>query len=102
ESAVGRAPMRIPLIAGNWKMNTTLAEARALVQALLPEVAGVSGCDVVVGPPYISLTAVADIVRGSNVMVAGQNMFAEEKGAFTGEVSPLMIKEFCRYVILGH
>ena len=93
---------RTPLIAGNWKMNTTLDEARALVQALLPGLDQLEGVEKVVCPPFISLHAVAEMVRGSTVAVGAQNMYFEEKGAFTGEVSPLMLKGLCEYVILGH
>src|SRR3990172_3957797 len=93
---------RTPLIAGNWKMNTTLDEARALVQALLPGLDQLEGVEKVVCPPFISLYAVSELVRGSTVAVGAQNMYFEEKGAFTGEVSPLMLQGLCDYVILGH
>ena len=93
---------RTPLVAGNWKMNTTLEEARALVRALLPELDKIDGVEKVVCPPFISLGAVADLCKGSSVAVGAQNMYFEEKGAFTGEVSPLMLRDLCEYVILGH
>lgn len=83
-------------------MNTTVEEARALVQVLLPELASVEGAEVVVAPPFVSLAAVAELTRGSRIWVSAQNMHHEEKGAFTGEVSPLMLQGLCKYVILGH
>lgn len=94
--------MRTPLIAGNWKMNTTLGEAQALVADLLklriPE-----GREVLVCPPFISLAAVADRVRGSGIQVGAQNMYTEASGAFTGEIAPPMLTDLgCTYVILGH
>ena len=93
---------RTPLVAGNWKMNTTLEEARGLVKALLPELSKIDGVEKLVCPPFISLSAVAELTRGSSISVGAQNMYFEEKGAFTGEVSPLMLKGLCQYVILGH
>lgn len=83
-------------------MNTTLEEACALATAIKAEADGVPGVEVAVAPPFISLAAVADALRGSRVAVGAQNMYHEEKGAFTGEISPLMLQGLCRYVILGH
>ncbi|MBC7342315.1 MAG: triose-phosphate isomerase [Clostridia bacterium] len=94
--------MRRPLIAGNWKMHNTINEARALLTALLPQVRG-SRCQVVVCPPFTCLAAVAELCAGSEVGVGAQDVFWEEKGAFTGEISPPMLKEAgCSHVIIGH
>jgi len=94
--------MRLPLIAGNWKMNTTLKEAVRLVRAMMPALDKIAGIEKVICPPFISLAAVKDIVKGSSVKLGAQNMFYEAKGAFTGEISPLMLAGLCEYVIIGH
>jgi triosephosphate isomerase len=94
--------MRIPMIAGNWKMNTNLGEAVKLVKELntgLPEQVAV---EVIACPPYISLASVKEALSGSQIKVGAQNMYFEEKGAYTGEVSPLMLTGLCEYVIIGH
>ena len=93
---------RRPIIAGNWKMNNTLAESLALVDAMMPRLQTFSSVERVVCPPFTSLPAVSERLRDSDVGVGAQNMCPEPKGAFTGEVSPLMVKEFAQYVILGH
>ncbi len=94
--------MRTPFIAGNWKMNTTVDEATALVRNMLPELNNINGAQKVVCPPFVSLAAVRQLIAGTAVELGAQNMHFEEKGAFTGEVSPLMLAGLCRYVILGH
>jgi triosephosphate isomerase (TIM) len=95
--------MRKPFIAGNWKMNGTIAEAEALVQALLPRVGAVDDVDVVVCPPFLALQAVVDSARGSAVAVYAQTMHEAEDGPFTGEVSAPMLAEIdVQGVILGH
>ena len=94
--------MRTPLIAGNWKMNTTIEEAVALVGAMQKELEGIDGVEKLVCPPFISLKSVFDILADSSIKIGAQNMYYEDKGAFTGEVSPLMIKDICSYVIIGH
>jgi len=94
--------MRMPLIAGNWKMHTTLSQALDLVRELKPELERISGVEKVLCPPFISLAAVKELLEGSTIGLGAQNMYYEEQGAFTGEVSPLMLKDLCRYVILGH
>lgn len=95
--------MRKPIIAGNWKMHKTVAEAVALVEALKPLVAGINDVEVVLCPTFTALDAVTKAVQGSDIVVGAQNMYWEEKGAFTGEISPLMLKELgVKYVILGH
>ncbi len=93
---------RIPLVAGNWKMNTNVAQAVALVESMIGPLAQVKGVEVVVCPPFVSLGRVADALKGSKVGLGAQNMYSEEKGAYTGEVSPLMLQGMCQYVILGH
>ncbi|MCH7714461.1 MAG: triose-phosphate isomerase [Chloroflexi bacterium] len=91
-----------PMVAGNWKMNTTPAEAVQLAAAVRDGADGLAGVDIVLCPPYISLQGVADAVKGSAVKVGAQNMHFETSGAFTGEVSPTMLQGVCGYVILGH
>lgn len=94
--------MRIPLIAGNWKMNTTLKEACTLVSELL-ELSIPPNREVLVCPPFISLASVVDLARDSVIQVGAQNMHTKPTGAFTGEVSPTMLADLgCTYVILGH
>ncbi len=95
--------MRKPIIAGNWKMNKTVGEARELVTALKSKVEDVTDVEIVVGPTFTALLAVAEVIKGSNIKLAAQNMSWEESGAFTGEISPLMLKDVgCQYVIIGH
>lgn len=94
---------RRPIVAGNWKMNTTLGEATHLAAGVRDAVAGRAGADVVLCPPFISLAAVRDAVASSSIGLGAQNCHFEMKGAFTGEVSPVMLADLgCRYVILGH
>src|ERR1700694_5077216 len=94
---------RTPLIAGNWKMYKTIAEAEAFIQALLPRVSTADGVDVAVCPSYLALQALLDSTRGSRVEVFAQNMHSAPEGAFTGEVSPPMLVEMGVHgVILGH
>ena len=80
--------MPTPIVAGNWKMHTTLEEARSLAQGVRRQVAGVSGVEVVLCPPFPYLLACRDILEGSGIRLGAQNMHFEEKGAFTGEVAP--------------
>ena len=94
--------MRTPLVAGNWKMNKTVAEARDLVSKMSAPLDAISDVERVLCPPYTALNAVASMVEGTGIGVGGKNIHWEEKGAFTGEVSAGMIKELCRYVIIGH
>ncbi len=95
--------MRRPIIVGNWKMHKTTAEAVALVEALRPSVAQVEGVDIGVAPPFTSLMAVAEALRGSTIFVAAQDMHWEPQGAFTGEISAAMLTEVgCTRVIVGH
>jgi triosephosphate isomerase len=94
--------MRTPFIAGNWKMHKTVEEAVALTQELRAALEDVTGCDVAICPPFPALAAVREALNGSTIGLGAQNMHWEEQGAFTGEVSPLMLKGLCDYVIIGH
>jgi len=94
--------MRVPLIAGNWKMNTTISEAKQLVSAMLPRLDGIKGADKVLCPPFISLVAVKELIQRTSVQLGAQNLYFEEKGAYTGEISPLMLAGLCQFVIIGH
>ncbi len=93
---------RTSLVAGNWKMNKTAAEARELVNTMSPKLREISNVEKVICPPFTSIPALAGLLEGSGIGLGAQNMHWEEKGAFTGEVSPGMVKEFCKYVIIGH
>ena len=94
--------MRKPIIAGNWKMNKTPSEAKALVTELIPLVKN-ANCDVVVGVPAVNFAAVAEVIKGTNIKLGAQNMHWKESGAYTGELSAAMLKECgVEYVILGH
>lgn len=94
---------RIPLIAGNWKMHTSLAEARALAAAVVSVCKGLTDREVMIAPPFTALTTVAEVVRGSEVRLAAQNVCWEEQGAFTGEIAPAMLRELgCDMAIIGH
>lgn len=94
--------MATPLIAGNWKMNTTAEEATALATALRPGLETVEGVTKVVCPPFISLKPVAEALAGSNIALGAQDVHPEESGAYTGEVSVSMLKSICSFVIVGH
>ena len=98
--------MRIPIIAGNWKMNKTIDEAVELVQAIKGPLAKITGVEKVVCPPYICLPAVGEAIGGGPgagaIGLGAQNMYFEEKGAYTGEIAPGMLAGLCQYVIIGH
>ena len=94
--------MRTPLVAGNWKMNRTVAEARDLVVSMTTGLREIQGVEKVLCPPATALLAVAALLEGTEIGLGAQNMYWEEKGAYTGEISPLMVKELCKYVIIGH
>lgn len=94
--------MRTPIIAANWKMNFTVDEATNFVRDIRDGLSAVSDVDSVICPPAIAIPAVARLLEGSGVGVGAQNMHYEENGAYTGELSPPMIRPFCDYVILGH
>ncbi len=95
--------MRRPLIAGNWKMHTTAREAVDLVRGLMGLVEGVEGVDIMVAPPFVYLQEVGGVVSGSPVALGAQDLFWEKSGAWTGEVSAVMLRDVgCEYVIVGH
>jgi len=94
--------MRTPLIAGNWKMNTTVAEAAELVKAMKEKLHPIAGVEKVLCPPFISLTTVKELIKGTSIKLGAQNMYFEHSGAYTGEVSPTMLVGLCEFVILGH
>ncbi|NLI17045.1 MAG: triose-phosphate isomerase [candidate division Zixibacteria bacterium] len=96
-------PIRKPLVAANWKMNTERAEAAALAKNVVDSIGRQYKVDVVLCPPYIWLHDVGMIIRDSNISLGAQNMHWEDKGAFTGEISSIMLKSIgCKYVIIGH
>jgi len=95
--------MRKKIIAGNWKMNKTVAEALTLVKGIQAELAGSTEVEVVVCPPFTALKSVSDVLTDSQIKLGCQNMSSEDDGAYTGEISHTMLKElFVKYVILGH
>jgi triosephosphate isomerase (TIM) len=94
--------MRTPIIAGNWKMNTTVSEAMELVKAMKEKLHQIAGVEKVLCPPFISLTAVKELIKGTSIKLGAQNMYFERSGAYTGEVSPAMLTGLCEFVILGH
>jgi triosephosphate isomerase len=93
---------RTPIVAANWKMHTTTRTAAELCHALRDSIDGVGGVEKVLCPPFVFLALARDALAGSTIKVGAQNVFWEEKGAFTGEVSPPMLVDFCQYVIVGH
>ena len=95
--------MRKNFVAGNWKMNTNLAEGQALVDALKAELSGFNDVDVAVCPPFVYVPKAIESAEGSVIKVGAQNCYFESNGAYTGEVAPEMLKDIgCTYVILGH
>ncbi|MDR3577762.1 MAG: triose-phosphate isomerase [Anaerolineaceae bacterium] len=94
--------MRKPFVAGNWKMNKNVEAARALVAEQLPGLQAVPSVERVICPPFTPLMAISAMLAGTGIGVGAQDMHFEAAGAFTGAVSPSMVKEFCQYVILGH
>ncbi len=94
--------MRTPIIAGNWKMNTTVAEAAELVKSMKEKLNQIAGVGKVLCPPFISLTTVKELIKGTSIKLGAQNMYFEGSGAYTGEVSPPMLTGLCEFVILGH
>jgi triosephosphate isomerase len=94
--------MRKPMVAGNWKMNKTVDQASVLVQELLPGLKNIPEVERVICPPFTSLMILSAQLSGSGVGLGAQNLHWETSGAYTGEVSPQMVKEFCDYVIIGH
>jgi len=94
--------MRSPFIAGNWKMNTTATEAEKLVLEMLDKLDRIKGVEKVLCPPFVSLVALNMMLQSSSVKLGAQNMYFETEGAYTGEISPIMLGELCEFVILGH
>ncbi|MEE2700717.1 MAG: triose-phosphate isomerase [Chloroflexota bacterium] len=94
--------MSRPFVAGNWKMNTTVTEAKALASHIRDDLRNVGEIEIVLCPPFVSLAEVSNVVENSKIKTGAQNMHYEDKGAFTGEVSAAMLTGLCQYVILGH
>lgn len=94
--------MPVPMIAGNWKMNTTIEEAVKLAKGIVESLDLIRGIEKVVCPPFVSLEHLARVFRGTSIKLGAQNMHHQERGAFTGEISPTMLADLCQYVILGH
>lgn len=94
--------MRKPFVAGNWKMNMAVAEARHLASELVPGLQAIKEVDKAICPTFTSLMAVSALLEGTAIGLGAQNMHWEESGAYTGEISPAMVAELCQYVILGH
>ena len=95
--------MRTPVIAGNWKLFKTIAEATGMVNELKPLVANASGVEIIVAPVFTALSRVAEALSGSNVRLAAQDCYWEEEGAYTGEVAPRLLADAgCSHVIIGH
>jgi triosephosphate isomerase len=90
-------------MAANWKMNKVSSETREFIARFFPEVKSVSDVDIVLAPPFTSLPHAAEMIRQTNIMLAAQDVFYEEKGAYTGEISPSMLTDVgCKFVIIGH
>ena len=94
--------MPAPVVAGNWKMNTSVNEALRLALDMVEALDSIPRVEKVLCPPFISLELVSRVTRGSSIKLGAQNMHYQEKGAFTGEISPVMLAGMCQYVILGH
>lgn len=94
--------MRTPMVAGNWKMNKSVAEAEKLVEELIPGLESVSSVENVICPPATALYRLSELLDDSSIGLGAQNLYWEASGAFTGELSPQMVKELCAYVIIGH
>lgn len=94
--------MRKPIVIGNWKMNKTAEQATLLIADLLPDLKTIQQVDRVACPPFTSLMVVSQMLENTGIGVGAQNLHWENAGAFTGEVAPNMVKEFCQYVIIGH
>jgi len=94
--------MRKPIIAGNWKMNKTVSESLDFVASIKEGLDAIPQVEKVIAPPCLALAPLAELLRGSEIGLAAQNMYFEEKGAYTGEIAPGMLAGLCQYVILGH
>jgi triosephosphate isomerase len=93
---------RTPIIAGNWKMNTSVEEALTLVDDMVEDLEVLDGVDIVICPPFVALYSILDLLEETHVWLGAQDMHWEEHGAFTGEISPLMLRDICDFVIIGH
>jgi triosephosphate isomerase len=93
---------RTPIITGNWKMNATVEQTIDLVKAMQSPLNKIQGVEKVICPPFVSILAARAVLKGSTVKLGAQNVFYEEKGAYTGEISPAMLAPICEYVIIGH
>ena len=96
------ATSRLPLVAGNWKLNKTATEAYKLVAEMLPGLRSIKGVEKLVCPPFTALLAVSRLMMDSDLRLGAQDMYWEDQGAYTGEISARMLAEFCQYVIVGH
>ena len=94
--------MSISIIAGNWKMNTTVADGQVLAAEIFSSLPHSTGVEVVLCPPFVSLASVAEALKNSDISIGAQNLYHEASGAYTGEISPSMLADICKYVILGH
>jgi triosephosphate isomerase len=94
--------MRRACVAGNWKMNKSVQESLSLVKELVPGLDSIENVDSVICPPFIALAKVSDLVKNSKIELGAQNLYWEDKGAYTGEISPSMVAEIAEHVILGH
>lgn len=94
--------MRTPIIAGNWKMYKTVQESVAFVQALTPQVADLTAVEMVVAPTFLALYSVAEALKGSPVKVSSQQMHWTDEGAYTSQISPIMLQGIATYAIIGH
>ena len=95
--------MRKPFISANWKMNKTIEETEEFINSFLPMVKDITAVDILIAPPFTSLQAVARLLKATNIKLGAQNVYYEEKGAFTGEISPAMLLSAgCSHVIIGH
>lgn len=95
--------MRKPFISANWKMNKTVSETESFLNQLIPLVKDITDRDIIIAPPFTSLYIASELLKDSNIMLAAQDVFYEDKGAYTGEISPIMLIDVnCKYVIIGH
>lgn len=95
--------MRTPFIAANWKMNKTLGETKSFLDEFIPLVRDAKDVDIIIAPSFTSLHTVSSMLKNTNIQLSAQDIFYEEKGAFTGEVSPVMLADAgCEHVIIGH
>ncbi len=94
--------MRKPIIAGNWKMNATIAQAVALTRAMTPRLTTIPGVEKVLCPPFTALSAVRETIGRADIGLGAQDVYWQPQGAYTGQVSPIMLAELCQYVIIGH